>query len=138
MNYDKLYEKSAKMSEEIESLKGANEKFENIAKGLNISSDDLIKGLEDEKEREDISSYSKENNIPYEYAKKLKDLEGQIKTLEKEKQELIPIKKKNEDILEFKNAYPDVDERNLDPEIIAEWENSKRPLKDVYNDTKYY
>lgn len=134
MNYDKLYEKTVNMGEEIENLKAVNEKVENIAKEFKISPEELIKGLDDEREREGILEYSKENNIPFEYAKKLKELEAQIKTLEKEKQELIPIKKKNEDILEFKKLYPDVDERTLDPEIIKEWESSKRPLKDIYNE----
>lgn len=134
MNYDKLYEKSLKMGEELEGLKAVNQKFENIAKGLDISLDQLLSGLDDERERDGIMKYSKENNIPFEYAKKLKELETQIKALEKEKQELIPIKKKNEDILEFKKLYPNVDERDLDPEIIKEWESSKRPLKDVYNE----
>ena len=28
----------------------------------------------------------------------------------------------------------DVDEKNLDPEIIKNWEETKRPLKDIYNE----
>ena len=134
MNYDKLNEKNTKLSEEIKNLTKINEGLEKIAKKLNISSEELILGLEEESVKEDILSFSKDNNIPFEYAKKLKDMEEKITALEKEKEELIPIKKKNDEISEFKKIYPDIDEREIDPEILKEWEESKRPLKDVYSE----
>ena len=134
MNYDKINEKNTLISKELEELKKTYGGIEEIAKRLNISTQDLIDGLESEREKEDISAFSSENNIPYEYAKRFKDMESKIKVLEKEKEELMPIKKKNEDIKEFKKVYPDVDERQLAPEIIKEWEESKRPLKDIYNE----
>lgn len=134
MNYDKVAEKCEKLTEEVTNLRKKNEKITKIAEDLRLSPDDLINGLYEEQERENISQYSKDNNIPFEYAKKLKEMELQIKSLQKEKEELIPIKRRNEEIKEFKKLYPDVDERNLDPEILKEWEESKRPLKDIYNE----
>ena len=134
MNYDKISEKNALMTEELKELKQTYGGIEEIAKKLNISTRDLIDGLENEREKEDISAFSEENNIPYEYAKKFRDMENKIKSLEKEKEEYIPVMKRNEDLKEFKKIYPDVDERTLSPEIIKEWEESKRPLKDIYNE----
>ncbi len=134
MNYDKVAEKCEQLTKEVANLKEKNEKITKIAEDLRLSPDDLINGLYEEQERENISQYSKDNNIPFEYAKKLKEMELQIKSLQKEKEELIPIKRRNEEIKEFKKLYPDVDERNLDPEILKEWEQSKRPLKDIYNE----
>ena len=134
MNYDKVAEKCEQLTKEVTNLKEKNEKITKIAEDLRLSPDDLINGLYEEQERENISQYSKDNNIPFEYAKKLKEMELQIKSLQKEKEELIPIKRRNEEIKEFKKLYPDVDERNLDPEILKEWEQSKRPLKDIYNE----
>lgn len=134
MNYDKVAEKCEKLSEEAKDLKEKNDKITKLAENLRLSPDDLINGLCEEQERENISQYSKDNNIPFEYAKKLKEMELQIKSLQKEKEELIPIKRRNEEIKEFKKIYPDVDERNLDPEILKEWEETKRPLKDIYNE----
>lgn len=134
MNYDKVAEKCEKLSEEAKDLKEKNDKITKLAENLRLSPDDLINGLCEEQERENISQYSKDNNIPFEYAKKLKEMELQIKSLQKEKEELIPIKRRNEEIKEFKKLYPDVDERNLDPEILKEWEETKRPLKDIYNE----
>lgn len=134
MNYDKVAEKCEQLTKEVANLKEKNEKITKIAEDLRLSPDDLINGLYEEQERENISQYSKDNNIPFEYAKKLKEMELQIKSLQKEKEELIPIKRRNEEIKEFKKMYPDVDERNLDPEILKEWEQSKRPLKDIYNE----
>lgn len=134
MNYDKVAQKCEKLTEEVKDLKAKNEKISKIAEDLRLTPDDLINGLYEEQERDNISRYSKENNVPFEYAKKLKDMELQIKSLQKEKEELIPIKRRNEEIKEFKKLYPDVDERNLDPEILKEWEESNRPLKDIYNE----
>ena len=134
MNYDKVAEKCEKLSEEAKDLKEKNDKITKLAENLRLSPDDLINGLCEEQERENISQYSKDNNIPFEYAKKLKEMELQIKSLQKEKEELIPIKRRNEEIKEFKKVYPNVDERNLDPEILKEWEETKRPLKDIYNE----
>ena len=134
MNYDKLYEKNKKLSKELEEAKKINKRFENIAKNLGISSEDMLKGLEEEKEKSDISEFSKETNLPYEYAKKIKEMEGEIKALKKEKAELIPVKKKNDELLAFKKVYPDVDERKLDPEILRLWEETERPLLDIYNE----
>lgn len=134
MNYDKVAQKCEKLTEEVKDLKAKNEKITKIAEDLRLTPDDLINGLYEEQERDNISRYSKENNVPFEYAKKLKDMELQIKSLQKEKEELIPIKRRNEEIKEFKKLYPDIDERNLDPEILKEWEESKRPLKDIYNE----
>ena len=54
--------------------------------------------------------------------------------LKKEKEELVPLKKRNEELSEFKKSYPEVDERNLDPEILKIWEETGRPLKDIYNE----
>lgn len=134
MNYDKLYEKNKKLSKELEEAKKINKRFENIAKNLGISSEDMLKGLEEEKEKSDIFEFSKETNLPYEYAKKIKEMEGEIKALKKEKAELIPVKKKNDELLAFKKVYPDVDERKLDPEILRLWEETERPLLDIYNE----
>ena len=58
----------------------------------------------------------------------------QIELLKKEKEELVPLKKRNEELSEFKKSYPEVDERNLDPEILKIWEETGRPLKDIYNE----
>lgn len=134
MNYDKVIKNYEKLSEEVKDLKKKNEKITKIAEDLRLSPDDLINGLYEEQERANISQYSKDNNIPIEYAKKLKEMEIKIKSLEKEKEELMPIKQREEEIKEFKKIYPDIDERNLDPEILKLWEETKRPLKDIYNE----
>ena len=134
MNYDKLYEKATKLQEANEGLLKLNEKIEKIAGELKISPDELVEGLEEERVKEEILLYSRENDIPFEYAKKIKDMEGKIRLLEKEKEELIPLKARNEELAEFKKLYPDVDERSLDPEILKAWEGGERPLKDIYNE----
>ncbi len=134
LNYDKLFEKAKKLQAENENLSRLNKKIEKIADELKLSPAELIEGLEEEKVREEILLYSKENDIPFEYAKKIKDMEGQIKLLENEKAALIPLKERNEELSEFKKLYPDVDERSLDPEILKMWEEGKRPLKDIYNE----
>lgn len=134
MNYDKLYERAKNLQSENEKLMKLNQKIEKIADELQLSPSELIEGLEEEKVKEEIILYSKENDIPYEYAKKIKDMEGKIKLLEKEKNELIPLKERKEELSEFKKLYPDVDERELDPEILKAWEEGKRPLKDIYNE----
>ena len=81
-----------------------------------------------------IAEYSLKNNIPLEKAKNVRDMEKKIKQLEKEKEALEPYKKREEELKELKKAYPDLDEKNLSPEILKEWEETKRPLKDIYNE----
>lgn len=134
MNYDKLYEKAVKLGEELDEARTYKEKIEDIAKELRITPDDVLNGINEERKKADIDEYSKEKNIPYEYARQLKDMEGKIAELEKEKAELTPLKKRNEELSEFKKQYPDVDERNLDPEILKEWQEGNRSLKDIYSE----
>ena len=134
MNYDKLFEKNERLEKELKGLTLINEKIGKIAAELKLSPTELLEGLEEERVREEIRAYSDENEIPYEYAEKLKSMEEKIKALENGKKELIPLKERKEELSEFKKLYPDVDERELDPEILKAWEEGKRPLKDIYSE----
>lgn len=134
MNYDKLFERFEKALAEISSLRGYKEKIDEIAKELRISADDVVDGIKGESEKVRLAEFSLRNNIPMEYAKNIKDMEKKIALLEKEKEELEPFKKRQVELSELKKLYPDVDEKNLDPEILKSWEETKRPLKDIYNE----
>lgn len=134
MNYDKLFEKSLNLRKELDEAKEYKAKIEEIAKELKVPAEEVLKGLTEEKEEVSIAEYSLRNNLPIEQAKSFREMEKRIKLLEKEKKELEPFKKRQEEISELKAAYPDVDERNLDPEILKAWEETKRPLKDIYNE----
>lgn len=134
MNYDKLFEKFNLLKKEFEEIKGYKQKIEEIAKELKIPADEVLDSIHNEHEKINIEEYSLRNNVPIEQAKNIKDMEKRIALLEKEKEELAPYKKRQDEIKELKKLYPDVDERNLDPEIIKSWEETKRPLKDVYNE----
>ena len=61
------------------------------------------------------------------------ELKGQIDSLTKEKDELIPVKKRQEDMENFNKEYPEIAIRDIDKAIIDEWHNSDKTLIDVYN-----
>lgn len=134
MNYDKLFEKYNLLKKETDDIKKYKQKIEEIAKELKIPADEVLDSIHNEHEKINIEEYSLRNNVPIEQAKNIKDMEKRIALLEKEKEALVPYKKRQEELEELKKAYPDVDERNLDPEIIRSWEETKRPLKDIYNE----
>ena len=134
MNYDKLFERYEKAMLELNKLNGYKAKIDSVAKELGLRSEDFVDGLKGESEKVSLAEYSLRNNIPLEYAKNIKDMEKKIALLEKEKEELEPFKKRQVEIDELKKVYPDVDEKNLDPEILKSWEATKRPLKDIYNE----
>ena len=137
MNYDKLYEKLEKMQNEYDDAKIYKEKVGEIAKELSITPEALLKSLDREKEEAGVRDYSEKNNIPVEYARVIKELQNKIGALEKEKEELTPIKRKQDELLNFKKFYPEIDERDIDPEIIKEWEKGERSLYDIYNERMY-
>ena len=134
MNYDKLFEKFENLKAELNEANEYKKRIEEIAKELKVPATEVLKSLNDEKEEVSIAEYSLRNNLPLEQAKNFREMEKKIALLEKEKSELEPFKKRQEEISELKAVYPDADERSLDPEILKIWEESKRPLKDVYNE----
>lgn len=134
MNYDKLMEKYTKLIDERNEAVSYKSKIEEIAKELKVPADEVLDGLVSEKEKMSIAEYSLKNNLPLEKAKSVRDMEKKIKQLEKEKEALEPYKKREEELKELKKAYPDLDEKNLSREILKEWEETKRPLKDIYNE----
>ena len=134
MNYDKLMDKYEKLIDERNEAISYKSKIEEIARELKVPADEVLDGLVSENEKMSIAEYSLKNNIPLEKAKNVRDMEKKIRQLEKEKEALEPYKKREEELKELKKAYPDLDEKNLSPEILKEWEETKRPLKDIYNE----
>jgi len=45
----------------------------------------------------------------------------------------MPIKKRQEQACEFNKVYPDIDIRDIDKGVISKWEETGKPLIDIYN-----
>lgn len=134
MNYDKLFEKYNELTGKYTEAYKYQQKIEEVAKSLKIPAEEVLDSICSEHEKVNAAEYSLRNNVPLEQAKSIMDMEKRIELLEKEKKELEPYKKRQEEINELKKAYPEIDERALDPEILKNWEETKRPLKDIYNE----
>jgi len=134
MNYDKLFEKYNELMGKYSEAHKYQQKIEEVAKTLKLPADEVLDSIYSEHEKVNIAEYSLKNNVPLDQAKSIMDMEKRIELLEKEKKELETYKKRQEEINELKKAYPEIDERVLDPEILKNWEETKRPLKDIYNE----
>ncbi len=133
MNYDRLMEKynaAVSKNEEAEKYKT---QIENLAKVSGTTTEELMNMFDARVKDFKIERFAENQNVPHIYAEKLMKLNQEIEALKKEKAELLPIKKREDDIAAFNKEYPDVDVRTLDKEITLEWEKSGKPLVDVYN-----
>lgn len=133
MNYDRMYEKYTEAVEKLDKMANYKDKIESLAKEAGTTPENII-GLLDKNIKEfQVSNYAENERIPHEYAEKMMSLTREIETLKKEKEELLPIKKREEDIKNFNKEYPDVDIRDLDKDVLHIWNNSEKPLTDIYN-----
>lgn len=133
MNYDRLYEKYEETAKKLGEAAAYREKIDSLAQAAGTTPESII-GLLDKNIKDfQISNYAESEKIPPEYAEKMMSLTREIEALKREKEELLPIKKREEDIAAFNKEYPDVDVRGIDEDILSLWESSDKPLADVYN-----
>lgn len=133
MNYDRLLEK---YNEAVSKTKEADQyktKIENLARASGTTAEGLMEMFDDNINQFAVSNFAEKENMPHMYAEKVMKLNEEIEALKKERAELLPIKKREDDIAAFNKEYPDVDVRTLDKAIIDEWENSEKSLTDIYN-----
>ncbi len=133
MNYDRLYEKFRETSEALKEAENYKNKIEGLAKEAGTTPANIIGVLDKNIKEFQISNYAENEKIPPEYAEKLMSLTREIETLKREKEELLPIKKRQEDIKQFEKEYPGLDVNALDKDVLKLWENSDKPLTDIYN-----
>ena len=133
MNYDRLYEKFRETSEALKEAENYKNKIEGLAKEAGTTPANIM-GLLDENIKEmQVSNYAENEKIPPEYAEKLMGLTREIEVLRKEKEELLPLKKRQEDIKQFEKEYPGLDVNGLDKDVLKLWETTDKPLTDIYN-----
>ncbi len=133
MNYDRLMEKYNAAVSKNEEAEKYRTQIENLAKASGTTAEELMNMFDARVNDFKVERFAENQNVPHIYAEKLMKLNQEIEALKKEKAELLPIKKREDDIAAFNKEYPDVDVRTLDKEITLEWEKSGKPLVDVYN-----
>ena len=133
LNYDRMTEKYQQAVAELEKLSVYKKGVCDVAKEMGVSPEKVLEELAFMCEEAAIEKYAASEEIPGEYAKKMIDMDREIRQLKKEKEELIPIKKKADDTAAFEKEYPGVDIRDIDKEIIDEWNSSEKSLVDIYN-----
>lgn len=133
MNYDRLYEKFREVSEALKEAEAYKNKIEGLAKEAGTTPANIMGVLDKNIKDFQISNYAESEKIPHEYAEKLMTLTREIEILKKEKEELLPVKKRQEDIKQFEKEYPGININTLDKDVLNLWENSDKPLTDVYN-----
>lgn len=133
MNYDRLLKKYSEVAEKLDSMAGYKEKIDNLAAETGTTPEKIMELLEDNAKEFRIANFAQTEQVPHEYAEKMMSMKKEIETLKKEKEELMPIIKREEDISDFTREYPGVSVSELDEDVVSEWKNSKKPLVDVYN-----
>lgn len=133
MNYDRVLDKYNNIRAELEKADSYKNKIDELAKEAGTTPENIISLLDSNIKEMKVTRYSENENIPQEYAEKMMNLTKEIESLKKEKEELLPLKKKQEERAEFLKEYPGVDIAGLDKEILDKWESSEKSLTDIYN-----
>lgn len=133
MNYDRLFEKYDQAVNALDELAAYKEKIDLLSEKTGATPEKILKLLDESVLNAEVYDLSEEEQIPEQYARKMMEMKAEIESLQKEKDALIPIKKRQEDMDAFMREYPEIDIKDIDKEIIDEWHNSGKSLVDVYN-----
>lgn len=133
LNYDRMAEKYSQSVAELEKLAVYKDKICELAAASGITPEYLLEVIESCFSNARINDYSEGEEIPEKYAKKMLEMDHEIRKLRKEKEALIPLKKRADDTEAFRKEYPGIDINDIDKEIIEEWNNSDKSLIDIYN-----
>lgn len=133
LDYDRMAEKYSQAVAELEKLAVYKDKVCELAAVSEVTPEHLLEVMEKCFSESKMNRYGDGEEIPEKYARKMLEMDHEIRQLKKEKEELIPLKKKADDTDAFRKEYPGIDINDIDKEIIEEWNNSDKSLVDIYN-----
>ena len=134
MNYDKVY----KEYEELKNNPALNtyDKIKNFAEFSGMSVDEWINYLDEQRQQIEIEKYTK-TGVSEEYAKELMQLKNQVGKQDEVLRKYQEQEKLNNEIQEFRTAYPNVNITDIPDEAFELKQNANIPLGLAYKLTLY-
>lgn len=116
--------------------KGASDFLEKLAKRQNLDVDAFMKSVDDAIANEEVRSYSEQNNVSEEVAKKVLGLEQEVSALKADKEKAEKENATRKEWEDFAKEFPDVKPDSIPQEVLDMAANGSK-LVDAYSRYAY-